>query len=802
MDTFGLADDARLAVRLWIRRPALALVALLTIALGVGAPTAMFSVLHAVLLQPLPYPHPERIVSFHMESHGRRGPIVFDALPASTAAEWMLSTSTLTGISLYNDRALTLSTGDGPFRLTGTSMTPGGFDLLGVPPIVGRTFDATTTDARQIVLSHDAWQRFFAGRREIAGTSITLDGEAYLVTGVMPADFDFPTAEAAFWVPLLMPPGGTRGMLLPAIAQMRADSSLAAVEEEGRRLLGNSDGPGQELTLQVRSLHDQLVGRNRRLLWILMGAVSLVSIIATTNLALLLLVRGAARAREFSIRLATGAPRTRILRQLMVEAATLATIGGAAGVALAALLLTMLLRFAPADVPRLQDASMNGPVLLFALALIAATSTLFGVLSAGRALTVDVVRALASTGGESAMTTPGSPRRRLNVLAIAEVGLTIVLLIGSGLLLRSFLSLLAVDHGFDPSRALALQITLPSARYRTPADRLAFHDRLLERLNAVPGIDAAGIAVSMPNRQPSARFAYDPVSLPDVSDPTTLQVAEVRMVSEGFIAAMGLRLLAGRGFRASDADGAEPVIVISESLSRLHFKDDNAVGRMLYSGSGTCRVIGVVADVRSATRQGEPAPSAYLPTRQSSDIFQWFGTLTVVLRADDPVSLAPTMRALVLSLDPEMPPFNVRTLDQEVSRLVAGPRFSASALTGFGVVALALAAIGLYGVMSYAAGQRTHEFGVRIALGATRRQVLWLVMREGMLVLAAGVAAGLVAAVWLAQTLASLLHDVQPAEPLVLASAAALIAGVGLIAVFVPAHRATRISAVQAIRGS
>jgi predicted permease len=796
-----LAYEFRVALRSWTGRPVLTAVALFTVALGIGIPTAMFSVVHAVLLQPLPFRDPQHVVSFRMEVRGPRGSATFDAIPASVATEWMLTGTTLAGISLYNNIALTLSTNDGPFRLTGITISPNGFDVLGVAPLVGRTFDPATSDGRQVVLSYATWHRFFGGRTDIVGSSITLDGNAYRVTGVMPSAFSFPDTDAAFWVPLIMPAGGTRGMVLPAVGRMRPEAGLAAVEAEGRRLLNDgSGGPGAE-TLHAESLHEQLVGAHRRILWTLMAAVAMVSIIAATNIALLLLARGASRAREFSIRLATGAGRGRLVRQLIVEATVLSGAGGLAGLALAALLLGILLQSAPPEIARLQNARINASVLLFASALTAGVSVLFGVASAGRAVTVDLVRALGAGAVESSLTVAGPSRRRLNALVTAEVVLTSVLLVGASLLLRSFLALLAVDYGFNAERTLAMQITLPSARYPTPADRMAFQQRLLDRLADVPNLDALGVAITMPNRQPTARNAYDPTAPPDVSDPSTLQVAETRTISEGFIEAMGIPLLSGRTFRASDTDGAEPVILISQQLARVHFGETDPIGRLLYSGgAGTRRVIGVIGDVRPASRQGDPAPSAYLPLRQDIGVFRWFGTLSVVVRGPDAASLAPTLRALVISLDPDIPSFNVRTLEQELSSLVAAPRFSASALIAFASIALLLAAIGLYGVVSFAAGQRTREFGVRVALGATPRQVLWLAMREGLSVMVLGLATGAIAAVWLAQAIAGLLHDVRPADPFSLSGVAALLLLVGLLAIAVPAYRATRISAIAALR--
>lgn len=793
----GILHDGRLAVRLWARRPGLAGTALVTIALGIGAPTAMFSVLHAVLLQPLPYRDPDRIVSFRLQSQSRQGAIAFDAVPASAALDWASATTTLQGLSLYNDRALTLATPDGPFRLTGTAIMPNAFRVLGVTPLAGQAFDETSGDLRQVVLSHATWQRFFGGRRESIGAPVTLDGQQYRMTGVMPPDFDFPTNDAAFWVPLAIDSGGSRGMLLPAIARLADDASLAAAELEAQRRFSDD---GDAFIVQARSLHDQLVGGNRRLLWILMAAVGTVSIIATTNIALLLLVRGAARAREFSIRLATGAPRGRILRQLLVEAAALASVGGAIGVILAATLLGTLLEFVPADMPRLQHAGLNRYVLWFALALTASTTVIFGLISAGRAVTVDMVRALGSSSGETALH-PAAPRRRhLNTLVGAEIALTVVLLVGAALLLRSFLALVRVDQGFAPAGALALQVNLPSARYPTPAERLAFAGRLHERLRQLPDAGVVGLAVTLPNRPPSARFAYDAAGVPVVDDPATLQVAEVRTVSDGFIEAMGMRLRRGRTFAASDTAGAEAVMVINERLAHLHFGDRDPVGQLLYSGSGTRRVIGVVDDVRPAARGSEAVPSAFLPMRQDEAIFRWFGTLNVVMRTPRLEQAIAHVRTTVLSLDPEMPPFNVRTLDQDVARLVAGPRFSAMALTAFGAVALVLAAVGLFGVASYVALQRTRELGVRIALGATRGRLLGHVMRDGLLVVGSAIAIGLIAAWWLSQTLAGLLYAIDPVDSMSMVVVALLLASAGSTAVLLPALKATRVSVLEALR--
>jgi predicted permease len=613
----------------------------------------------------------------------------------------------------------------------------------------------------------------------------------------MPSGFGFPSSDAAFWVPLPIDTGGGRGMLLPAIARLRPDAALPAVLEEGRRVMEASGSLREGGTLVVRTMKDLLVGPVERLLWVLLSAVGLVFAIASTNIALLLMTRGAARERELSIRVAVGASRGRLVRQLLLEAALLAGIGGIAGVFVAGLSLEVLVGLAPPDMPRLREAALDPQVLAFAAGLTLASSLFFGVVSAGRIVAIDPVRALGRLGGDAAH--GRSSRRKLNVLAAAELALTLVLLVGAGLLLRSFVRTLLLDQGFHAPEALALQIHLPAARYPGPEARFAFHERLLDRLRTVDGL-VAGITTSMPNRQPSARFILNSTPVPEVFDPLTLSSTEVRSVSEGFLEAAGIPLRAGRFFDAGDRAGSEDVAIISEALARQLFPDRDAVGQTLYSIRSSWRVVGVAGDVRPAAPGGAIAPAAYVSVRQDIEVLQWFGTVTVVARGADPRQLAGTLRSLVLSLDPEMPPYNVRTLGEELSRLVAGPRFSATLLGTFGVMALVLAAIGVYGVMAHAAGQRTREVGVRIALGATRSRVLWLMLRDGMLVLAGGLIVGLLASLWLSRSLTGLLHEVTPGDPVTIVPVAMLLAAAGLLASYVPARRATGINAIEALR--
>jgi predicted permease len=797
----SLVHDVRHAVRGFAARPGFAVVAVVTLALGIGAPTAVFSVIDAVLLRPLPYPEPDRLVRFELRTSGPMGAIAIDALPASTALAWSEQTTTLEGLALHMDRPLTLSSDEGPFRLDGAAVTPNLFDVLGVPPALGRTLDASDPDPHQIVLGHAMWTRFFAASPSLVGTTIDMDGEPYRVVGVMPEAFAFPRPETAFWTPLGLGPGEGRGMLVPAIARRLPTVTLAAVADEGRSRL-EQDGAGDlGRTMAAYTLQDQMVGAVSGLLWILLAAVVVVLVIATTNVALLLLTRGAAREREFSIRVALGAGRGRLVQQLIVESLTLGAAGVVGGVALASAGLALLLAIAPADIPRLRDATLDGRVLAFALAIATGTSVVFGLLSAGRTLAIDPAQSLGRPGGDARLGSAAAPLgRKLGALSASGLALTTVLLVVAGLLLRSLIGLLLVDQGFQPDGALALQVQLPAARYATPAERLSFDERLVDRLRALNGVETAGLAVTMPNRQPTGRFLLSAVPIAAPAGPAAgMRAIPVHMITERFMEAMGLRLLAGRTFRRDDGEGAEPVVVISEQLARQQFPGGGAVGALLYSPETRWRVVGVVGDVRPATPGANQEPAAYFPLAQHPDVLRWFAAATIVLRGADARRVAAPARAAVLSLDPEMPPFNVRGLDEEVSRLTAGPRFAASALASFALVALAMASVGIYGVVAYSAGLRTREIGVRLALGATRGQVIGLMLGEGAAIVAGGIGGGLLVARWVARAMTGLLHDVTPTDLPTLASVAALLAIVGLAAAFVPAWRATGISALEAI---
>ena len=795
----SLLQDFRLGLRHFARRPGFTAIALVTLALGIGAPTAIFSVVHAVLLRPLPYPRADRIVQFTMSSRGPGGPVSFAALPVSSALEWAAESSALESLALFNDRAMTLETADGPYRLSGVSATPNLFETLRTAPTRGRVFAEGGSDLREIVLSHGTWTKFFRADPGIVNQPITMDGSLYRVVGVMPADFGFPSVDTAFWVPQPLSSGGTRGMLLPAVARLRDAATLAAVRTEGQQRIDRDEAPFKT-TLTVETLHDQMVGGVRRQLWMLAGAVVFLTLIATVTLVLLLLTRGADRAREFSTRAALGAGRARLLRQLCVESLTLGAAGGAAGIAIAALAVRALVSLAPPELPRLQQVTLDRDVLLFAIALTAGCSLIFTLASARRTLARGPLRRAWTVVPR--IDPAGRPtRRRLAAVASAQIAMTLVLVVGAALLARTFASLVAVDQGFDAETALVMQVNLPASRYPSPDARLAQQERLLEAVRRAPGVRLAGLTTTLPVRQPTGRFGFSAsAEAAAIEEPFSMPVIDVHMVSSGFMDAMGLRLISGRMLDAQDRSGREATIVISDQFAREQFGQRRAVGEWLYSRSGNRRVVGVVEDVRTGEIGATKKPDAYLPLAQNSDVLEWFSTATIVVRGDAPASLAAALRPVVLSLDAQSPPYNVRPLAADAARVVSGPRFSAAVLSAFGAIALVMATAGVYGVMAYAARLRTREIGVRLAIGASKAQIRRLMLEGSAATVAIGLAVGLIASLLLSRTLTGLLYEVTPADAPTLLASAALLGAAGIAASWIPASRATRIDPLRVLR--
>ncbi|HET9372791.1 MAG TPA: FtsX-like permease family protein, partial [Vicinamibacterales bacterium] len=576
--------------------------------------------------------------------------------------------------------------------------------------------------------------------------------------------------------------------------------TIADVRREGSAVLSSPDQPAdQRAEIDVVTLREQTVGGVRQALWTLLAAVGAVLLVAVVNIALLLLTRGATRARELSVRMAIGASRGRLLRQLFVESTVLGVAGGLAGVAVAAVALRALLASAPAELPRAHEIGLDLPTLACAFALTVAASLGFGLLSAGRTLEIDLRAALG--GGSRLGALSRGLSNRLHLLAAAELALTMVLLVVAGLLIRSFVRVATLDPGFSPRGVLAFQINLPANRYPDAVERVTLGETLLSRIRALGPVQRAAMTVALPNRQSGANFAFVAEGETFTFDPASMQTAETRTVSDGFFETMGMPLVAGRAFTVADDARTEDVCIVSEGVVRKYLRGRDPIGlRIVYPQGGGARIVGIVPDVRPATAGADPKLALYLPMRQKARMFDWQTSLHFVIRAERPTALVPDIRKLATALDPVMPVYNVRTLDAELATIVAAPRFNALVLSLFAFVALALACVGTYGVFAYVVSQRTLEIGIRTALGATAGQVLWLVMRRGGVVLMAGAATGLLASLAAGRLLASQLFELNPADPATLAGTTALLVGFGCLATWLPARRALRIKPLDALR--
>lgn len=813
----ALLQDLKLSVRMLIKRPGFASVAILTLAIGIGANTAIFSVVYAVLLQPLPYDEAERIVRVTEERPGLSGggrPMSF--MTADTLRAWRESTETLEQIAGYNSRSFTLTGHGKPARVPGASVSPAMFPLLRVAPFQGRWFEDKEEQPglnRVAILSHRSWQDRFASDPDIVGRPLLLDDNVFLVVGVMPAGFHFPNRETEIWTPLaVQPPQGHPGAVMliafSGLARLADGVELATAQAEGQtvvqRLQQDSRAPSASLppaTLSVTPLLEEMVGNLRPALFALLAAVGLVLLIASANLANLLLARGSARRREIAIRRAVGAGKARLVRQMLTESLLLSVIGGGAGLLVATWIHRILPRIAPGDIPRIEGASLNGWVLGFALLLSIFTGILFGLVPAIQNAGVNLVRSLnegaqASGGGFRVF---GGNRTR-SLLAISEIGLAVVLLIGAGLLLRSFVRLVDVDPGYNPSNVLTTTLNLPHARYRNEVAGEQLFARVLERLAESSAVESVGIVSFLPLSSGEARIVFPIEGRPPSQNPEDWTVARPQTVSAGYFQAMGMRLVEGRWLTELDDERATPVAMVNESFVRQYFPGEEVLGQRLSMGAEPFEIVGVVGDTRHAGFDSVPIPEVYSSYRQPGAGRMAFRMSLVIRTTGDPLELVPFLRSVVLEADPSLPLDNVATMESRVSASVAQPRFYAMILGLFAVLALALAAIGIYGILSYTVSQRYREIGVRRALGARPSHIMGLVLRQGMVLTGLGLVAGLAGAVALTRLVTSLLFGVEPLDAWTFISVPVVLGLVALLACFLPARRATRVDPITALR--
>jgi putative ABC transport system permease protein len=803
MSPVNLTGDVRFALRMLFRAPGFSLVAILTFAVGIGVNTAVFNVVNGVLLRPLPYPDADRITMLWMDN--RRQNIKEDITSYPNYLDWRAQSASYEHMAAYTPSAFSLTGSGEPERLLGASVTANFFDVLQVQPVLGRTFtDANETPGRDtvIVLSHGFWQRRFGGAADVLGRTLTLSGRAYEVIGVMPPTANWPQdaelwrplapadqlrqARGSFWLPVI-------GRLKPGVSVEQAQTEMSEI---GRRLeeqFPNNRGFG----VYVVTLQEQLVGNIERALLILLASVGCVLLIACANLANLMLGRTAARRRELAIRTALGAARSRLVMQIVTETFVLALIGAALGLALAYWATGFFISLGGDSIPRQEAIVMDARVLAFALLLATISAVLAGLipaLQASRRHVVDHLRegARGATGTAS--------RRTRSGLVAAEVALAIVLLTGAGLLLRTLWTMQRAERGFDAANVAMLTVSLPPSNYAGAPEVRSFYARVLERLRAIPGVTSAatGTGVLQPLVTNSGIFSIEGQPLPP---PEERVEYPTEVVSPGYFETVGMRIVHGRGFTEADHADAPRAVVINETFARQAWPQQDPLGRRIRAGDDTSQapwmtVVGVIRDAHRSDVTRAIRPELYMSSLQVTP-----RTQTLLIRtAADPNAVVPIVRRELQALDPQLPLFDVTTLERELSQTLSQPRFQATLLAGFAAIALLLATIGIYGVTAHAVGQRTQEVGIRMAMGAARRDVLRMMLVQHLRPAIAGLLVGIAGAMALSRFLRSLLFGVSATDPVTFALVSLILLLVAAVACFVPARRATRVDPLVALR--
>jgi putative ABC transport system permease protein len=810
-----MLHDLRHAARALARTPAFTLAAVLTLALGLGANTAMFSVVDAALLRPLPFHDPERLVLVWETMGDWKTRWVAPA----NFLDWRRDARSFDGLAGYSTADVNLSGAGEPERLKSAVVSDTLFDLLGARPALGRVFarGEDESGARLALLSDALWRRRFGADPSVVGHTVRLNGEAHEVVGVMPPAFRFP-ANAELWVPgrqgipfvhSVMSGQDMRTMrdshLFTVVGRLAAGRTPAAAQAEmdaiAARLARTYPDTNAGLGVNVASLRDHLVGDVRPALAVLAGAVGFVLLIACANVAGLLLARAAQRAQDTAVRLALGAGRARLVRQGLAEALLLSAAGGVLGVGLAYWGVEAIVALSPADVAGLAQARPDARVLGFAGLVSLATAALFGLVPAAQAARPDLGGLLAS--GVRTSGGPGRARAR-RTLVVAEIAMAYVLLVGAGLMLSTLARLRSVDVGLDGTNLLTFQVSLSDVRYREPHRRRVFFDGVLDAAHRLPGVTDAGAVMRLPLADGPVNRGLSIEGRP-APQPGEDHSVDYQVVSPSYFAAARIPLVRGRALAGSDREGAPRVVVINEAAVRRYFRGQDPIGQRVGMGDGDDEanwrtIVGVVGDVRQRGPDQAVAPAAFAPYGQDRE--SW-NMMSFVLRTSvDPRSLAGAAAALVRAGDPEQPVSNVRTMDEVRAAAVVRPRFVATLLAAFGASAVLLAAIGIYGLIAYTTAQRTQELGVRMALGATRRRVTGLVLGEGTRLAALGVALGFAAALALSGVVAKLLFGVRPTDPVTLAGVALLVAVAAAAACWLPARRAAGVDPAHALRSA
>ena len=798
-------QDLRYAVRMLRRNPGFTLVTVVTLALGIGANTAIFSVVHGVVLRPLPYPDADRLVVLQ-GAHPERGTHPY-ATSRPDFEDWRAQTTSFESMAQFAYWTFNLTGREVPERLLGGRVGGAFFETLGAPALLGRALTADDDRGGRefvAVLAFGAWQRVFGGDPAVVGQAVTLNGRPHTIVGVMPATFRFPAEDVELWAPIGDQLGTDRGSrFLFTFGRLHPDASLDDARGEmaviARRLATDYPFSNSDWGLALVPAQDTIVGDVRPALLALLGAVGLVLLIACGNVASLLLARAASRQRELAVRAAIGAGRGRLIRQFLTEGLLLAAIGGSLGLALATWLVRLLTRQVTVELPRLDEVGIDATVGGFTLALSLSTTLLFGLLPALSGARTTPSQSLL----ESGRTLSGGGRHRLRTtLVVAEVAMALMLLIGGGLLVRSFTSLLAVDPGFDATNVLHMSVFLGPPDYREIEAQKAYATRALERIERLPGIAGVASVTQVPivDSTSSLGFQIEGRAVPLSEAPAANYLA----VSAGYFQTMRIPILRGRGVQRVDAAGAPLVVVINEAMARRFWPVADPIGHRIRwaresDDQGWLTIVGVVASVRSRGLGVEEAPAVYAPYRQRA--FPWLRWVSLVVRTEgDPEARIADVRRQLLAVDPNQPVYGIETLAATVDASIGTQRLNALLTSLFALLAATLAAIGIYGVVSYHVEQRTREIGLRRALGARPRDVVAAVVREGLTLSLGGIALGLAAALVLSRYLASLLFGIAPTDLLTYAVAPLLLLAVATLASIVPARRAARVDPMRALR--
>ncbi|HET9743546.1 MAG TPA: ABC transporter permease [Terriglobales bacterium] len=802
-----LLQDLRYALRVLRRSPGFAVVAIITLALGIGANTAVFSIVYGVVFRPLPYPQPQRIVELTESSPRGSGE---QDVTYSELQFLEQHNSPFQFLAGYTVQGYNLGVGNSTERVKGQPVSTDYFHVLGITPLLGRDFvteDNIGKGARVAILSYETWQRQMGSDRDIIGRTITLDGEPFTVIGVMPTGIEpeidpIAPGDTDLWTPLALvrDTAGTGenievlGRLRPAASLVQARAQMGSITAEFRKAF--PDELSTTAVLSVDSYRTMLSSDVRNILLVLFGAVGFVLLIACANVANLLLGRATARSREFAVRAAIGASRTRLVRQLLTESVLLSIVAALLALLLARIGMKSLLALSPSDLPRVNDIHLDASAFVFTLAVAIITGILFGLIPAFRASSKEISEKLSEATGRASS---GSKHGRFrSALVVSEVALCLVLLTGAALLIETFWHVLNTDPGFNPTHVLSLEVYRSGARYNSTAAVSRYYDQAVQRVEALPGVQSASvITAGLPLRR-GANFG---LSVAGKQIPHTFGI---RMITSDYFRAMGVPLMLGRSLTAADGEKSPPAAVISQQAARLLFPGQNAIGQRFQFAQLDWQVVGVVGDVKSYL--DKPAdPGVYIPLAQTPYpvlklVAVWFPEYLVVRTSADPQALSHSVEQQLQAIDPSIGLGHVRTMEQVRSAAVAMRQFNMTLLSVFAALALILAAIGIYGVIAYGVTQRTHEIGVRMALGAERRDIMRLVLGQGMALGFLGIGIGIAGALALTRFLQGYLYGVQATDPRALIATAVLLGVVALLACGIPARRATKVDPMVALR--